>query len=44
MSSEKRSFMSVALKVGYVTAYWAAKLKKAKLTASSNSQVRRLQY
>jgi hypothetical protein len=31
------------LKVGYVTAYWGAKPKKAKLTGYSNSQVRRLQ-
>ncbi|KAJ9489896.1 hypothetical protein VN97_g3371 [Penicillium thymicola] len=30
------------LKVGYVTAYWGAKPKEAKLTGYSNSQVRRL--
>ena len=36
-------FMSAALKVGHVTAYWGAKLKEAKLTAYSNSQVPILQ-
>jgi hypothetical protein len=39
MSSEDGSFMSGALNVGYVTAYWGAKPKEAKLTGSSNSQV-----
>lgn len=29
---------------GWLTAYWGAKPKKAKLTRCSNSQVRRLQY
>jgi hypothetical protein len=43
MSSEDGYFMSAALKVGYVTAYWGAKPKEAKLTGYSNSQVRRLQ-
>jgi hypothetical protein len=31
-----------ALTVGYVTAYWGAKPKRAKLTTYSNPQVRRL--
>jgi hypothetical protein len=42
MSSEDGSFMSGGI-VGCVTAYWGAKFKEAKLTASSNSQVRYLQ-
>ena len=43
MSSEDGSFMSVALKVGNMTAYWGAKPKETKLTRYSNSQVRPLQ-
>ena len=43
LSTIRTSAKPAALKVGYVTAYWGAKLKKAKLTRYSNAQVRRLQ-
>ena len=40
MSSEDGSFMSKGIEGGFVTVYWGAKPKEAKLTTYSNSQVR----